>query len=80
MYVSLDNDSYVYAYKKENKDSINIYDFEGNLQKNLDLEGKLTDIEYTSQGIYVCDLKTEKDLESTITKYDYNGNLKNKKA
>ncbi|MCG4676491.1 hypothetical protein L0M95_18775, partial [Blautia obeum] len=46
MYVSLDNDSYVYAYKKENKDSINIYDFEGNLQKNLDLEGKLTDIEY----------------------------------
>lgn len=80
MYVSLDNDSYVYAYKKENKDSINIYDFEGNLQKNLDLEGKLTDIEYTSQGIYVCDLKTEKDLESTINKYDYNGNLKDKKS
>ncbi|MDO7203646.1 hypothetical protein Q5M85_04935 [Paraclostridium bifermentans] len=50
------------------------------MQKNLDLEGKLTDIEYTSQGIYVCDLKTEKDLESTITHYDYNGNLKNKKA
>ena len=78
--MSLDNDSYVYAYKKENKDSINIYDFEGNLQKKVDLEGKLTDIVYTSQCIYVCSLNTEKNLESTITQYDYNGNLKNKKS
>lgn len=80
MYLSLDNDSYIYAYKKENKDRINIYDFEGNLQKSLDLEGMLTNIKYTSEGIYICDFKTEENLVSTISYYDYNGNLKDKKS
>ncbi|WP_371025247.1 hypothetical protein LZ906_015830 [Paraclostridium ghonii] len=80
MYVSCDNDSYTYAYKKEDKDMVNIYDFEGNLQKSIELEGKLTDIEYSSKGIYICDLKTEKNLGSTINHYDYNGNVKDKKS
>ncbi|GAA0702503.1 hypothetical protein GCM10008904_09190 [Paraclostridium ghonii] len=79
MYVSSDNDSYIYGYKKEDKDMVNIYDFEGNLQKSIELEGKLTDIEYSSKGIYICDLKTEKNLGSTVNHYDYNGNVKDKK-
>jgi hypothetical protein len=80
IYISSENDSYIYAYKKENKDIVDIYDFEGNLQKSIELEGKLTDIESSSKGIYICDLKTEKNLGSTINHYDYNGNLKDKKS
>lgn len=80
MYVSSDNDTYIYGYKKEDKDIVNIYDFEGNLQKSIELQGKLTDIEYSSKGIYICDLKTEKNLESTVNHYDYNGNVKDKKS
>lgn len=80
MYLSSDNDTYIYGYKKEDKDIVNIYDFEGNLQKSIELEGKLTDIEYSPKGIYICDLKTEKSLGSTMNHYDYNGNIKGTKS
>lgn len=79
-YASLDNDLYLYAYKDDKKDIINIYDFEGKVYKTLKLKGKLTNITYSNKAIYVCELNTEKNLENIISEYDYNGNCKNKKV
>lgn len=78
-YGSLYNDSYIYAYKEENKDYVNMYNSDGLVIKRLSLNGKIINIIYNTKYIYLCELKTEKKLESTITQYDYNGNLINKK-
>lgn len=75
VYKSLENDSYIYIFKKDKKNIANIYDFEFNLVKSIELDGVVTDIEYTSNKIYLCLLKTDKSIESKILSYDYNGNL-----
>lgn len=79
IYKSIDNDSYIYAYRKENKNIVNIYDYEFNLVKSIEIDGMITDIEYSSKEIYISSINTEKNLHSTIAYYDYNGNLKGKK-
>ena len=75
VYKSLENDSYIYIFKKDKKNISNIYDFEFNLVKSIELDGVVTDIEYTSNKIYLCLLKIDKSIESKILSYDYNGNL-----
>ncbi|MDU6248609.1 MAG: DUF5711 family protein [Paeniclostridium sordellii] len=75
VYKSLENDSYIYIFKKDKKNIANIYDFEFNLVKCIELDGVVTDIEYTSNKIYLCLLKIDKSIESKILSYDYNGNL-----
>ncbi|MVO71454.1 hypothetical protein GOD95_08340, partial [Paeniclostridium sordellii] len=75
VYKSLENDSYIYIFKKDKKNIANIYDFEFNLVKSIELDGVVTDIEYTSNKIYLCLLKIDKSIESKILSYDYNGNL-----
>ncbi|MBS6024818.1 MAG: hypothetical protein KIB00_12115 [Paeniclostridium sordellii] len=75
VYKSLENDSYIYIFKKDKKNIANIYDFEFNLVKSIELDGVVTDIEYTLNRIYLCLLKTDKSIESKILSYDYNGNL-----
>ena len=79
IYKSIDNDSYLYVYRKDNKDIVNIYDYEFKLVKSIDAKGVVTNIEYTSTGIYIVSINTENKVISTISKYDYNGNLKNTK-
>lgn len=79
LYKSIDNDSYIYVYRKGNKDIVNIYDYEFKLVKSIDVKGVVTNIEYTSTGIYIVSINTENKVISTISKYDYNGNLKNTK-
>ncbi|MFR4766543.1 MAG: hypothetical protein ACLUAF_11430 [Paraclostridium sordellii] len=65
----------IYIFKKDKKNIANIYDFEFNLVKSIELDGVVTDIEYTSNKIYLCLLKIDKSIESKILSYDYNGNL-----
>jgi hypothetical protein len=79
LYKSMDNDSYLYAYRKDNKDIVNIYDYEFKLVKSIDIKGAVTNIEYSSTGIYIVSINTENRVKSTVSKYDYNGNLKNTK-
>lgn len=79
IYKSIENDSYIYAYRKENKNIVNIYDYEFNLIKSINIDGMITDIEYSSNQIYIASINTEKKLNGTVACYDYNGNLKDKK-
>ena len=80
LYKSIDNDSYLYVYKKDNKNIVNIYDYEFKLVKSINEKGIVTDIGYSDKSIYVVSINTEDKLKSTINCYDYNGNLKNTKS
>lgn len=80
LYKSLRDDVYVYGYKKDNKNVINIYDNDQVLLSSVELGGSITDIEIFNNHIYVVELNTDKYLGSNIYKYDYNGNLKNSKS
>lgn len=80
LYKSIDNDSYLYVYKKDNKNIVNIYDYEFKLVKSINEKGIVTDIGYSDKSIYVVSINTEDKLKNTINCYDYNGNLKNTKS
>ena len=80
IYKSIDNDAYLYVYKKDNKNIVNIYDYEFKLVKSIEEKGIVTDVDYSDKGIYVVSINTEDKLNSTINYYDYNGNLKNTKS
>lgn len=80
VYKSLRDDLYVYAYKKDTKNILNIYDNDYTLINSIELEGAITDIDVFNNYIYVVELNTEGYLGSNIYKYDYNGNLKKSKS
>lgn len=79
IYKSLKDDLYIYAYKKDNKNVMNIYDNEQILLSSVELEGSITDIEIFENYIYVVELNTDKYIGSNIYKYDHNGNLNDSK-
>ena len=80
LYKSIENDSYIYVYRKDNQDIVNIYDYEFKLVKSINVKGRVTNVEYSDKGIYVVSINTESKLTSTIDQYDFNGNLKNTKS
>lgn len=80
LYKSLRDDLYLYAYKKDNKNILNIYDNEYSLINSIEIEGAITDIELFNNYIYMVELNTNEYLGSNIYKYDGNGNLKDSRA
>ena len=80
LYKSLRDDLYLYAYKKDNKNILNIYDNEYSLINSIEIEGAITDIELFNNYIYIVELNTNEYLGSNIYKYDGNGNLKDSRA
>lgn len=79
MYKSIDNESYLYTYKKDDKNITNIYNNELNLVKSITLEGLATDIDYSKDYIYITTINIDNKMNSMIYRYDYNGNLKGEK-
>lgn len=79
IYKSIDNESYLYTYKKDDKNITNIYDNELNLVKNITLKGLVTDIDYSKDYIYITTINIDDKMNSMIYRYDYNGNLKGEK-
>lgn len=79
LYKSLREDLYVYVYKQNTKNILNIYDNEYTLVNSIELEGAITDINLFNSYIYVVELNTNEYIGSNIYKYDYNGNLKGSK-
>ncbi len=79
MYKSIDNESYLYTYKKDDKNITNIYNNELNLVKSITLKGLATDIDYSKDYIYITTINIDNKMNSIIYRYDYNGNLKGEK-
>ncbi|MGL5711870.1 MAG: hypothetical protein ACRCXT_15190 [Paraclostridium sp.] len=76
MYKSLSNELYIYAYKKDENNRFNIYDEEYSLKNYVEVEGVITDIVFFDNHIYVVEMNTKGKLNSKVSKYDSNGNLK----
>lgn len=79
MYKSIKEDVYVYAYKKDEKNRVIIYDNDQRVINDIEVDGLITNLEYSSDSIYIVTINTKDKLSSKINKYDYNGNLKNSK-
>ncbi len=79
VYKSIENESYLYTYKKDSKNITNIYDNELNLVKSIEFKGLITDIDYSKDYIYITTINIDNEMSSMIYKYDYNGNLKGDK-
>lgn len=75
VYKSIDKYTFVIVYNKDDNNYIRIQDSSGDIMKEFEHKGKITDIEVVEDNILVVDIETENNLQSKISLYNKNGNV-----